>query len=252
MAAAAADTTTTEEVPTTSPTPSVSPATEIRQSVTRVGAETATPHPLTYKWVMWCAKKKTEKDYEPRTVVDFSSVEQFWSLFNYLEECEKDLLEHHYTEFSFFRDGIKPKYEDDNNKDGGRIEFIFTDRREVMKYLIRIAVIIVGHQFEDAAAESICGIFFKKKKEVNEWNISIWLNTTKLKIRRDVCAKIVNDLHIPDEVEIKWYTNETKTPGAKKKFIDMRKSLSKRSEKHDESAAAAKSESPVEDPSESK
>jgi len=217
----------------TVPPPSVSPSVGIRQSAAATSSE---GHQLTYTWCMWCAKKKTGRkggvedkskksdDYHPNRITEFSTVEQFWSLFKFLEREASNILKS-YVQCSFFREGIEPCYEDEHNSGGGRIVMaIKGDDNLVMKYLRETAMLVIGHQFE-AASEAITGIFLSWK--ATEWQLSVWMNKKDQKLRRLVAAKLLETLQLPETVEMKWFAHDQKKD---KKFIDMRKSLKKAAE----------------------
>ena len=53
----------------------------------------------------------------PFQVMNFSTVEDFWSVFNHIEQASKLSPG---ADYSFFKLGIKPMWEDKANKKGGR------------------------------------------------------------------------------------------------------------------------------------
>jgi len=216
------------------PVPSVSPAVAINRS-TRA-AITAEAHRLTYKWVMWCSRAQI--NYDCKEVTDFETVEQFWSLFNYLDE-EKDRIFSHYGDFCFFRDGIKPDWDDEHHKDGGRVVVLdpaCTNSEILMRYIRTICLLMVGHQFEDAA-EHVFGLFASRSK--TQWTVALWLDNNSPKTRHKVCVKICDEMDLPPNVEVKWYSHANK-----KKFINLRNpkkkgTSSEDSTKKDDDSAAA-------------
>ena len=50
-------------------------------------------------------------------MINFDTVEDFWSLYNHIEVASKLQIG---SDYSLFKKGIKPMWEDPHNKDGGR------------------------------------------------------------------------------------------------------------------------------------
>nr|SVE79698.1 EOG090X0BMA [Daphnia magna] len=81
-------------------------------------------HPLQYTYCLWFSRRAPGKHAAPqsfdqnlRLVGRFASVEQFWSYYCHLiKPCE---LSGH-SDFHLFKDGIKPMWEDDANRCGGK------------------------------------------------------------------------------------------------------------------------------------
>ena len=125
------------------PSPSVSPSAAIALSAHGDGS--AEGHKLMYKWVMYTRSndkkgdKKGSQDYKPNRVTDFDTVEQFWSLFNYLEEERVKLLAY-YGSICFFREGIEPDWDAEIHHEGGRIviEESVRDGESIMNHLREI------------------------------------------------------------------------------------------------------------------
>jgi len=213
--------------------PSVSPAVAIKQS-TRADSM-AEFHKLKYKWVLFCSKSlpssksaaavRNQQDWDHKPVTDFESIEQFWSLMNFLEEDKTEIFSH-YVDICVFRDGIQPDWDDPHNKDGGCIAFSDAkcDNCEaVFKYFLPISLLMVGHQFGDAAS-SVNGLFISRKpaisaKQPNPWSIEIWLKSSSVKKRHLVADRVIDELALPLDVDVKWYLHAKK----KKSFVNLRK-----------------------------
>ena len=86
-------------------------------------------HPLTYRWWLW--KTKTEKDdYEMTRIASIDTLEEFWLLFNFIENNKTGIIEPE-SRICFFRDGIDPNVADAANAGGGRI--VITSEKEELK-----------------------------------------------------------------------------------------------------------------------
>uniref|UniRef100_H3B5X1 Eukaryotic translation initiation factor 4E family member 1c n=1 Tax=Latimeria chalumnae TaxID=7897 RepID=H3B5X1_LATCH len=86
--------------------------------------ETVTPeqyikHPLQNKWALWYFKNDKSKSWTEnlRLIAKFDTVEDFWALYNHIQQPSKLQFG---CDYCLFKDGIKPMWEDENNKRGGR------------------------------------------------------------------------------------------------------------------------------------
>ena len=77
---------------------------------------------LSNKFVFWYHINEISYDQEYenqiKKLAEFETLEDFWSIFQYLkkpDDCKQAI------EFQLFKSPIKPMWEDENNKDGGRI-----------------------------------------------------------------------------------------------------------------------------------
>jgi len=221
-----------------SPVPSESPAVEIN----RITSISPSPdhHQLKYTWVMWCSKSipnpksHAAAQWDHKVVTKFSTAEQFWSLFNFLDD-QKEGVCHYYGDICFFREGIKPDWDDESNKDGGRVVIIDEACRNpevLMNYLHRISLLIVGHQFK-TAADHVCGIFASRKDPVNDpWLVSVWLDNSAAKYHRKVYEIISKDITLDPNVEVKWYAHAKRT-----KFVYLKKNTTASSTAEEEPKA---------------
>ena len=68
---------------------------------------------------MWFYKNDKSQSWEAnqKPVINFDTVEDFWSLYNHIEVASKLQIG---SDYSLFKKGIKPMWEDPHNKDGGR------------------------------------------------------------------------------------------------------------------------------------
>ncbi|XP_077053275.1 eukaryotic translation initiation factor 4E family member 1c isoform X1 [Siphateles boraxobius] len=100
-----------EEVRAESPTaPVTSPVTSPEQYI---------KHPLQNRWALWYFKNDKSKSWTEnlRLISKFDTVEDFWALYNHIQQPSKLGFG---CDYCLFKDGIKPMWEDDRNKLGGR------------------------------------------------------------------------------------------------------------------------------------
>jgi len=76
-------------------------------------------HPLQNSWTLWFFKNDRNRCWEDnqRPIITFNTVEDFWALYNHIELASKLNAG---CDYSLFKEGIKPMWEDDKNKRGGR------------------------------------------------------------------------------------------------------------------------------------
>jgi len=81
--------------------------------------EKVVKHPLANKWTLWWYKEIQRTDYTlcQKPVLTVSTVEDFWALFhNVMPASELS----NGQDYSLFKEGIKPLWEDPRNRQGGR------------------------------------------------------------------------------------------------------------------------------------
>ncbi|XP_073775665.1 eukaryotic translation initiation factor 4E family member 1c isoform X2 [Danio rerio] len=98
----------TEEVRADSPT-----------AVVTTSPEQYIKHPLQNRWALWYFKNDKSKSWTEnlRLISKFDTVEDFWALYNHIQQPSKLGFG---CDYCLFKDGIKPMWEDDRNKLGGR------------------------------------------------------------------------------------------------------------------------------------
>jgi len=76
-------------------------------------------HPLQNRWSMWYFKNDKAKDWKSnqRLIASCDTVEDFWALFNHLKPPSGLQAG---CDYSFFKEGIEPMWEDPRNIEGGR------------------------------------------------------------------------------------------------------------------------------------
>ncbi|XP_071426283.1 eukaryotic translation initiation factor 4E type 1B isoform X1 [Pithys albifrons albifrons] len=82
-------------------------------------AEVPGKHPLQNRWALWFFKNDKSKMWQAnlRLITKFSTVEDFWALYNHIQLASKLASG---CDYSLFKDGIEPMWEDSQNKRGGR------------------------------------------------------------------------------------------------------------------------------------
>lgn len=144
---------------------------------------------------MWFSKRGSGKvanhqtyDQNLRLIGTFNSVESFWTLYSYLVR-PSELSS--YSDFHLFKDGIKPMWEDEANKEGGKW-IVRLKKGLASRFWENLILAILGEQF--MVGDEICGAVVSIR--VHEDIISVWNRTasdqgTTVRIR-DTLRRILN------------------------------------------------------------
>uniref|UniRef100_A0A1B6DE09 eIF-4F 25 kDa subunit n=1 Tax=Clastoptera arizonana TaxID=38151 RepID=A0A1B6DE09_9HEMI len=130
-------------------------------------------HPLQNTWTLWYFENDKKKSWEEnlREIASFSTVEDFWSLYNHIK-CASELRIG--CDYSLFKKGIRPMWEDESNKQGGRW-LISLDRKqretELDNFWLEILLCMIGEAFDDHS-EDVCGAVVNIRSKADK--IALW------------------------------------------------------------------------------
>lgn len=133
-----------------------------------------------------------------KTVATVNTVEEFWTVYNHLVRPNELPTT---TDYHFFREGIKPTWEDANNSRGGK--WIVRLRKGLAsRYWEEIVLAILGQQFPVPDGE-ICGAVISIR--YSEDIVSVWNKTSN---DRDITERIRDAikkvLHLPGHVHMEY------------------------------------------------
>lgn len=97
-----------ETTPIPNPLPTEEEKTESNQENTVLNKQ-----PLQNRWALWFFKNDKSKTF----ISKFDTVENFWALYNHIQ-LSSNLMSG--CDYSLFKDGIEPMWEDEKNKRGGQ------------------------------------------------------------------------------------------------------------------------------------
>uniref|UniRef100_A0A7N4NZ38 Eukaryotic translation initiation factor 4E family member 2 n=1 Tax=Sarcophilus harrisii TaxID=9305 RepID=A0A7N4NZ38_SARHA len=125
-------------------------------------------HPLQYNYTFWYSRRTpgrptSSQSYEQniKQIGTFASVEQFWRFYSHMVR-PGDLTGH--SDFHLFKEGIKPMWEDDANKNGGK--WIIRLRKGLAsRCWENLILAMLGEQF--MVGEEICGAVVSVRFQVN-------------------------------------------------------------------------------------
>ncbi|KAK2993895.1 hypothetical protein RJ640_012769 [Escallonia rubra] len=116
----------------------------------------AVSHPLEYSWTFWfdspaAKSRQTAWGSSMRPIYTFSTVEEFWSIYNNIHHPSKLA---HRTDFYCFKHKIEPKWEDPVCANGGNWTMGISKAKLDNSWLYTLLAMI-GEQFDHG--EEICG-----------------------------------------------------------------------------------------------
>ncbi|CAI7616062.1 unnamed protein product [Penicillium pancosmium] len=160
-------------------------------------------HPLKSTWIVWY-RPPTPKysDYEKSTVplASISSVESFWGTYSHLK---RPSLLPTVSDYHIFKKGIRPVWEDEANKRGGK--WIVRLKKGVAdRYWEDLLLAMVGDQFAEAGDE-VCGAVLSVRG--GEDVLSVWTRNDggrNIKIRETIKRLLA----FPLDTNIVWKSHD--------------------------------------------
>ncbi|KAI9664228.1 MAG: hypothetical protein M1831_002407 [Alyxoria varia] len=159
--------------------------------------------PLKNSWIMWYRPPTSKTaDYEKsiKPVYRMSSVQDFWKVYVHLQRPSGLPT---VSDYHFFKEGIRPVWEDAENKQGGK--WIMRLKKGVIdRYWEEILLATVGDQFFEAGDE-VCGVVVSVRS--GEDVLSVW---TKFDSGRNVKIRetIKHVLSLPSDTQIIWKSHD--------------------------------------------
>lgn len=141
-------------------------------------------HPLQNQWTFFynppqkpSANGEWSSNVKP--VTDFSSVEDFWRLFNALKSPSQLTIGSNYH---MFKKGIQPEWEDEQNKRGGKWTIALPRRggadatvaKQADDAWLYTLLALIGEQF-GADSDEICGVVIGPRNK--ETRLALWTKT---------------------------------------------------------------------------
>ncbi|KAH7135244.1 translation initiation factor eIF 4e-like domain-containing protein [Dendryphion nanum] len=172
-------------------------------SVSAGPLEPSAPWPLKYTWVIWYRPPTPKNsDYEKSTkpLCRMQTVQDFWKIFLHLNRPSALPT---VSDYHFFKEGIRPVWEDEENKRGGK--WIMRLKKGVAdRYWEELLMALIGDQFFEAA-EEVCGFVLSVRS--GEDVFSIWTKNDggrNIKIRETV-KRVLN---LPEGTLITWRSHD--------------------------------------------
>ncbi|CAK9046649.1 unnamed protein product [Durusdinium trenchii] len=141
----------------------------------------AAKHELQHRWCLWVHQRPgSQKDKawneSQREAHSFDTVEDFWCMFHFSYPPSK--LEN--VDYSLFKQGIAPAWEDAALKNGGRwvIKLEKVKAQSLDDLWLSLSLALIGEAFYDVGgAELVCGAIVSVRSRASK--IALWLTTAK-------------------------------------------------------------------------
>jgi len=166
----------------------------------------APKHPLQNSWTLWYFKKDGSKDWESnqKQVITFNTVEDFWALYNHIESASKLSTG---CDYSLFKEGIRPMWEDSLNEAGGKWQMQIDKRHRYTnldRFWLEVMMCLIGEAFAENGV-LVNGAVVNIRPKVDK--ISIWLSESSENQKEAImsigrCLK--NRLQLSDQEQISF------------------------------------------------
>ncbi|KAF0040077.1 hypothetical protein F2P81_008312 [Scophthalmus maximus] len=138
-----------------------------------VNPEAYIKHPLQNRWALWFFKNDKSKTWQAnlRLIAKFDTVEDFWALYNHIQ-LSSNLMSG--CDYSLFKDGVEPMWEDDRNRRGGRWLITLSKqqrRADLDRFWLETLLCLVGEAFDDHS-DDVCGAVINVRAKGDK--IAIW------------------------------------------------------------------------------
>ncbi|KAL7669834.1 hypothetical protein ACOME3_004783 [Neoechinorhynchus agilis] len=144
------------------------------------GVDVGVDYPLIHKWSLWVrdpdpSSSSSLWDSDLRKLCTVGTVIEFWRLLNHVK------LPRHLPrgcDYYFFRDGIKPTWEDPMNVDGGSWILVIRQADELDSIWLETLMALIGSQLEKDGSDLICGVRFQIRSNANSFErkdkVTLW------------------------------------------------------------------------------
>lgn len=155
-------------------------------------------HELQTTWKFWYFEPSKDRgsNWEDnlRVVSSFTTVEDFWSIFNHIKGASDLRMG---SSYFVFKDGLKPMWEDPGNRAGGRwlVSLDKRNRSNLDNFWLEVLLCLIGEAFDDDG-DDVCGAVVDCRGKQDK--ISIWTADHKNKDRvMAIGRKIKERLQLP-------------------------------------------------------
>ncbi|CCT63002.1 probable translation initiation factor eIF-4E [Fusarium fujikuroi] len=135
-------------------------------------------HPLQNKWTLWFTKPPSGKGDNwndlLKEVITFDSVEEFWGVYNNVAPVSELSLK---SDYHLFKAGVRPEWEDPQNKHGGKWSYQYKDKRniDVDRLWLQVMMAAIGETLEDEDDGEVMGVVVNVRKAF--FRIGVWTRT---------------------------------------------------------------------------
>jgi len=155
-------------------------------------AEVIPKHPLQNQWQLWYFRpgpKGSAWEDNLLDVTHFDTVEDFWALYNHIELASNL---NSGSDYSIFKHGIRPMWEDTHNKMGGRWLFTFNKKgctaQQIDETWLEVLLCLIGEAFGEDS-DQVCGAVINIRGKMDK--ISVWTNDCRNHLSINNIGKIL-------------------------------------------------------------
>ncbi|KAB5566987.1 translation initiation factor eIF 4e-like domain-containing protein [Coniochaeta sp. 2T2.1] len=136
-------------------------------------------HPLANRWTLWFTKPASGKGDNwndlLKEVITFESVEEFWGVYNNIAPVSALALK---SDYHLFKEGVRPEWEDPQNKHGGKWSYSFKDKRsvDIDELWLHVMLAAIGETLEEEEDGEVMGVVVNVRKAF--FRIGVWTRTT--------------------------------------------------------------------------
>ncbi|KAK0096731.1 hypothetical protein PV326_004591 [Microctonus aethiopoides] len=159
-------------------------------------------HPLQHTWTLWYYEPDKSKSWEKsqRIITSFDTAEDFWSLYNHIK-LASELRQG--CDYSMFKNGIRPMWEDEANKRGGRWLMQLDKRQracDLDHFWLEILLCMIGEAFNEHS-DDICGAVVNVRTKGDK--LGVWTaDCTKTNSVLEIGRKLKERLRISAKTSI--------------------------------------------------
>ncbi|KAI6804065.1 eukaryotic translation initiation factor 4E [Hortaea werneckii] len=132
-------------------------------------------HALQNTWTLWFTKPPSGKqDWSEllKEVITFDSVEEFWGIYNNITPASELAQK---SDYHLFKRGVRPEWEDPQNKFGGRWSYTFKNGKAQDAAWLDVMLAAIGETLEDEGDNEVMGVVINIRKAF--WRVGLWTRT---------------------------------------------------------------------------
>nr|QBH73404.1 eukaryotic translation initiation factor 4e [Thermobia domestica] len=159
-------------------------------------------HPLQNIWTLWYYENDRNRSWEEnqREITSFDTVEDFWGLYNHIKAAS-ELRQG--CDYSLFKKGVRPMWEDEANKHGGRWLINLEKKQRTLdldNFWLEILLCLIGEAF-DEYSDDVCGAVVNIRNKGDK--IGVWTaDASRGQSVMEIGRRLKERLNIPQKVII--------------------------------------------------
>lgn len=164
-------------------------------------------HPLQNCWALWYFENDRNNVWENnlKEIASFQTVEDFWSLYNHIK-LASELKQG--CDYSLFKKGVKPMWEDEANRRGGRWLISLEKKQrpnELDRFWLDIILCLIGEAFENS--DEVCGATVNLRSKGDK--IGLWTaDATNGNAVLEIGRRLKERLRLPPKILIGYQSHK--------------------------------------------